>query len=263
MPRQSEAPPAAKLDWHQLLEEALTVPGSLGQWYNRFYNYSFGNQVLLWSQGLREPCASYKRFQAMGRQVVRGAKAKAIVRPITIKRETEDGDTETFTRFKLVNSVFGVSETTGDELPAPETPDWSADRMLANLDIKRVPFVNLNGNIAGYSYDRNFALNPVCPDPLKTTLHEASHILGGHTTPEMLGKYAVHRGLFEFEAETPAYLALKELDALSEETASVSRAYVQHYVNGERPPESSIRRVFATTDALLRAGRPTTVIGVE
>jgi hypothetical protein len=36
---------------------------------------------------VREPVATYKRWQAIGRQVLKGSKAAEIVRPITITRK--------------------------------------------------------------------------------------------------------------------------------------------------------------------------------
>jgi hypothetical protein len=35
------------IEWTTLMTEALIMPDSLGHTYNRFYNYSFLNQILL------------------------------------------------------------------------------------------------------------------------------------------------------------------------------------------------------------------------
>lgn len=253
--------------WHELLDRALTAPGNLHGAYNRFYDYSFGNCLLLYIQGAEGPVATYKRWQDMGRQVVKGAKAMEILRPITIKKTGADGQVElgedgkpkVFTKFKLVRAVFDYKDTTGEELPPIEVPEWSLDKALEKLEIERVPFHNylslLDGNTAGYSYERKIALNPAAPYPFKTQLHEISHIINGHTSEENQGQYTAHRGLWEFEAEGSAHLVGHELGVESEEEADVSRAYIQHWLGGERPPESSIRKVFTTADAILKAGR--------
>jgi hypothetical protein len=61
-----------KLDWSKLLQDALTLPGSMGNVYNRFYRYSFLNTLLLQLQGVQEPVNTYNRWRDMGRQVKKG-----------------------------------------------------------------------------------------------------------------------------------------------------------------------------------------------
>src|SRR5690348_11684131 len=77
-------PEQPKLDWPALMEEALTVQGSLGNVYSRFHDYSFANQLLFLSQGVHEPVASFSRWKSLGRQVMRGARAKEVIVPIII-----------------------------------------------------------------------------------------------------------------------------------------------------------------------------------
>lgn len=245
------------IDWSHLLDEALTAPGNLHGAYSRFHDYSFGNCLLLFLQGCEGPVATYKRWESLGRHVLKGAKAKEILRPITIKREPEhEGDEpRTFTRFKLVKAIFDYKDTAGDELPPFKAPEWDLDHALTNLDIKRVPFQHFDGNTAGYSFERNVAINPVAPYPFKTMLHEVAHIQHGHTTGTAATEYTAHRGLCEFEAEGSAYLSGHEIGIQTAEDAEVSRAYIQGWLRGQSPPESSVRRVFTVTDQILRAGR--------
>ena len=111
------SPERRKLEWQELIETALTAPGRMCDTYNRFYQYSFLNQLLVLMQGVREPVATYKRWQAIGRQVLKGSKAAEIVRPITIAKKNDDGEVEaTFTRFKPVKCLFAYSQTEGEEL---------------------------------------------------------------------------------------------------------------------------------------------------
>jgi antirestriction protein ArdC len=252
-----DRPPEQRdLDWQALLDTALTAPGSLSASYNRFYQYSFMNQLLLLMQGVREPVATYKRWQAIGRQVLKGSKAAEIVRPITVTRKDDDGEVEaTFTRFKLVKCLFTYSQTDGDDIPMPEVPAWSLDRALDKLDIRRVPFEMLDANASGYSYDRNLAISPVDEHPLMTAAHEVGHILLGHTTEGSRAEYRQHRGLMEFGAESVAYLSMHELGTITEQEASESRGYIQNWLQTERPGDATIRQVFSATDQLLRAGR--------
>ncbi len=243
-----------KLDWPALIEVALSAPGSVGNTYNRFYNYSFLNQILLLMQGVNEPVATYKRWTELGRQVQKGSKAKQIVRPVVIKRkaETEGEEDSTFMRFKAVPCLFGLSETEGEALPMVEPVGWDLNTALEVLDIKRVDFAHLDGNVAGYSTERKVAINPVATDPLGTMFHEIAHVVLGHTSTE---NQEQHRGLGEFQAEATAYLAMHELEELSEAQASESRGYIQGWLRDKRPPDAAIKAVFKATDTILRAGR--------
>jgi hypothetical protein len=228
----------------------------MGDTYNRFYTYSFMNQMLLLMQGVQEPVATYQRWKDIGRQVLRGSKAKEIVRPITIKKKDDDGEVESsFTRFKLVKCLFTYSETEGEELPPIETPGWDLDAALGTLRITRAPYTLLDGNTQGFSWGRNIAINPVATDPLGTTFHELGHVVLGHTEPDKAAQYATHRGIFEFQAEATSYLTMHELGVVSEDQASESRAYIQGWLRTERPSDAGIRQVFSATDTILRAGR--------
>jgi hypothetical protein len=176
------SPERRELDWEALIETALTAPGNLGSCYSRFHQYSFLNNLLLLMQGVEGPIATYDRWRSVGRQVMRGSKAAEIVRPITITKKNDDGDVESsYTKFKFVKCIFGYNQTEGKELPPAETPGWDLDTALLELDIKRMPFRELNGNIQGFSWGRNIAINPVVTDPLGTTYHELGHVVLGHT----------------------------------------------------------------------------------
>ncbi|MBV9487125.1 MAG: hypothetical protein JO246_13830 [Frankiaceae bacterium] len=248
-----------ELDWQRLIEVALDLPGSVGNVYNRFYDYSFLNQMFLRMQGVAEPVATYKRWQSLGRQVLKGSKATAIVRPIVIDRKNDEGEVEgRMLRFKVVNCLFTASQTGGDPLPEVELPGWDLGTALCRLEVKRHPFEMIDGNTQGYSWGRNYAINPVAADATRTTFHELGHIVLGHTTPQPAeDQVAAHRGEREFQAEATAYLTLNELDQLTPESASHSRGYIQHWMNAERPSDRAIRQVFAATDTILKAGRLT------
>jgi hypothetical protein len=160
--------------------------------------------------------------------VLKGSKAAEIVRPITIAKKNDDGDVESsFTRFKFVKCIFGYNQTEGEELTPAEMPGWDFDTALSELDIKRVPFRELDGNVQGISWGRNIAINPVATDPLGTTYHELGHVVLGHTEPDKAVEYAAHRGVYEFQAEATSYLTMHELEVMSEEQASESRAYTR------------------------------------
>jgi antirestriction protein ArdC len=255
-------PPSFELDtskeihWSELIEQALNVPGSLGNTYNRFYNYSIFNCYLLYLQGVSEPVATYKRWLELGRQVQKGSRARTIMMPLFFKAKNDDGETVQKLRgFKYKACLFPVSETEGEELPPYVPAEWSPDKALESLDITEVPFTLIDGNTAGYSFGRKLAINPVAAYPLKTMAHELAHIVLGHTQPDFHQEYAQHRGLAEFQAEATAYLVMNELECLDQMNAPESRAYIQTWLRGEKPDDAAIRKVFGATETILKAGR--------
>lgn len=67
---------SADIDWRDLLNQALTMPGRLGNTYCRFYQYSFLNQIWLMCQGVTEPCAPFSMWKALGRSPIKGWRAR-------------------------------------------------------------------------------------------------------------------------------------------------------------------------------------------
>ncbi len=244
------------IDWSEVIETALTAPGNMGNTYDRFYNYSYLNQIYLRIQGIQEPVATLKRWNAIGRTVLKGSKAKEIIRPLIVEQKQEDDTVESrLIGFKVVRCIFTLSDTEGAELPTSQLPEWYANNALQQLHIRQVTFNELNPNIQGYSRGKDVAINPVAVNPTKTLIHEIAHIVLGHTVPEAFKEYVTHRGLKEFEAEATAYLTMNELGQLDEQTATVSRGYIQNWLDSQRPPDHSIRRVFSATNVILKAGR--------
>lgn len=247
---------AHRLDWEQLLNEALTTPGSTQGIYDRFYPYSFLNRIFLRMQGVHEPVATYARWKAIGRQVLKGSTAKEIIRPIVVHSENEKGEPEErAVGFKAVRCIFTFSETAGVDPPPMQLPAWDMQTALNTLGIRHVPFDEVNGNIQGYSSGVEIAINPVAVHPEKTLFHELGHVVLGHTLPHALDEYQAHRGIMEFQAEAIAYLTMHELGLLDEHTATASRGYIQEWLDHERPPDKAIQHVFRATDRILRAGR--------
>lgn len=252
--------------WAELLETALTLEGASGGTYSRFRNLSITNQALLMMQSrVVEPQNTYKGWLSLSRQVKKGSKAKFIYVPMFRKERDEKGQVieERLSGFRLVPCMFGVSETEGDDLPPWEPPTWSKDLAQEKLGIEQVPYDSVDGNAQGWSRGREYALNPVCRYPFKTTIHEWGHILAGHTTDEGMKEYRTHRGVMEFVAEGTAYLVLNELGALEQFDAAESRLYLQHWLRGETPDDVQIKRVLSVADKIVRAGREVVAVELE
>lgn len=250
----------AKPEWSTLLDAVLNVEGSMDDTYRRMYNFSTRNLGFLAMQGCPvEPIATFKGWQAVDRQVQKGSSAFYILRPISIKLDEVDektGENKRLQRFKPVKAIFPISMTEGEPLPEIDHPEWSKERALAALAIREVAFESYEGNVQGHSWSRNFAVNPVAKFPQKTLMHELSHIVLSHTVEEAHADYVNHRGIKEFQAEATAHLVTNELGLLKPEMASVSRCYVQSWLEDKTPSDDEIKGVFRATDEILAAGRP-------
>lgn len=277
----------AEIDWAATFTEALNAPGSLGNTYNRFYNYSFLNQIRLLMQGVHEPVATYRRWSELGFQVQKGSKAKIVLAPIIITKKDPNTGKPLLSKtgqpqrvlvgFRDSRTVFGFSDTDGDELPPVNVPAWDIDKALDALSVTRRKFREMDGNTQGYSYvdektgEQRIALNPAARYPHKTLFHELAHLVLGHCKA-MNDGHPVHRGIAEFEAESTAYLVAKELE-LTDWNASESRAYIQQWLDHANPwvhnedtgeaeidsLDKHMSRIFAAANKILTAGRATAV----
>ena len=246
----------AKVDQATLLAQALLMPGNLGDTYSRFTNYSLGNTILLFMQGVTEPVAGYRRWQSMNRYVKKGAKGKFISHPLIVTVTEEGGEKrQQLKGFKLKPSVFTLSDTEGEELPPVEPRTWDKVKALGALGISEVPFESSDGNMQGYSMGRNVAINPIAKYPFKTLTHEIGHVVLGHTAPDQAAEYQAHRGTKEFQAEAVAYLTMHELGLEEHMNVGESRAYINHWLGDEMPADNDIRPVFMAVDRILKAGR--------
>lgn len=265
---------AGTLDLVAVLKMALTVPGRISQCYNRFYKYSFLNMVLVLMQtGVLEPIATFKKWKALGRNVISGPGSALFVNhprfaprkdPNTGKPITKNGKVE----MKFIGaypkaSVFQLFQTDGPDLEMVDLPEWDKTQAMTVLDITETKFRAIDGDVQGYSVDRKFALNPAnCESPFKTMIHEWAHIMSGHT----VGGYKQHpRDIAEFEAEAVALLVCHELGVEAFDAES-SRGYIQGWLQGKTADylddtgdllvtDSVVRNIFSVTDRILVAGR--------
>jgi antirestriction protein ArdC len=267
--------PNREFQFRQLLEEAVTRPGTVMKAYSLFWNYSLGNQLLALIQAAERgltvgPIASYNKWRELGRQVRRGERAIVLCRPVTIKRKGTETDAEghehetehTFTRFVFKPYWFFLSQTDGQEYVAPPIPDWDRARALTTLGIEEIPFALTSGNTQGYSTQNKIAISPIAAMPHRTTFHEIAHVLLGHTTES-----AVHdgettpRSAREMEAECVAMLCC---EALGLPGVDEARGYVQGWWGAGNPiPEKSAQKIFAIADKILKAGIERQQGGVE
>ena len=116
-------------------------------------------------------------------------------------------------RFTWSKSVFGYSQTHGEELPIPEPPGFDLTHAATTLGLSTIAFDEINANVQGYSVGTSFAVSPVAAFGFGTAVHEIAHIVLGHTAANG-GSYVGHaRSVKEFQAETVAYIVCHELSA--------------------------------------------------
>jgi antirestriction protein ArdC len=253
--------------WADLLHKAVTEPGVISKAFSRFHQYSLGNQLLALVQCERRgiepgPLATFPRWKQLERHVRKGEKALTLCMPVTVKRAEmvqKDGqqvEQESHaTWFVFKNHWFVLAQTEGREYVPEPLPGWDATRALANLEIERVPFTILDGNVQGYARNRQVAINPVATQPECTLFHELAHIVLGHTSEGSLNSDSTDRtprDIRELEAECVALLCCESLGLPG---GDESRGYIQSWFTGREVPERSAQRIFGATDAILKAGR--------
>ena len=173
----------------------------------KFHNYSFNNTMLI---AMQRPDAtlvtSYKNWQSMGRQVMKGEKGITIIAPAPYKKMKEkevldenqrpimgtDGKPKTeqvevtVPHFKAV-TVFDIAQTSGEPIQtlAPElltaaVQDFDSF-MQAIQKISPVPirFDEIDGNANGYYHnaDKEIVIKKGLSESqtLKTAIHETAH----------------------------------------------------------------------------------------
>lgn len=250
------------VNWSALLSDAVNQPGIISDAYSAFHNYSIGNQLLAYSQcAAREiplgPLATFKRWQALGRNVKKGEKALQLCMPVTINKKDDNGDAtgECFQAFVLRNNWFALSQTEGEDFKhEARSPEWDAALALAALEITEERFEHASGNCQGYALHRSIAINPVAALPHKTRFHELAHVVLGHTAEQAFhDDDRTPRDVREVEAESVAYIccAILGLPGLDE-----CRGYIQSWLAGNTIADKTAQRIFGAAEKILKAGKP-------
>jgi len=156
---------------------------------SRFYTYSAHNCALI---AIQRPdatrVAGYRAWQALGRQVKKGAKGIAILCPAPITGKTDAGDDAVIALRFRTGYVFDAGDTDGEELPALTVHAVEGDRyetllrqliQIAERGGLRVTFKDrLVWNANGVSYgDGRIELKQGNPagNLCKTLIHEVAH----------------------------------------------------------------------------------------
>jgi hypothetical protein len=257
--------------WAELLQRAVTEPGIVSTAFSKFHQYSMGNMLLALAQcharGIEPgPIGTFMFWKDQNRHVVKGTKALVLCQPITGKRTVEKHNDETgqdetadigYTRFVYRPHWFVLSQTDGAEYTPQPMPGWNTDTALAALNVRRIPFTAIDGNIQGYAKEREIAINPVAEQPESTLFHELAHIVLGHTSEGSLNSDSTDRtprDVRELEAECTAMICC---EAVGLPGAAESRGYIQSWFKEKEIPEKSAQRIFSAADKILKAGQTT------
>ena len=217
-----------------------------------FYNYSFGNTILIYSQN---PNATYvkgfKAWNELGRYVKKGSKGLAILAPCFKKTEVfkepenkaEYHDAEGEKEIKRVISgfriayVYDIADTDGSDEHIPvlvkglagnsEQEKEIYDRLLAVIS-REYTVKEVKGTASKGSYNLETKVISVRSDleylqKIKTLLHETAHAVDFSLHPEP----DISRNRRELIAESVAYVVSLRLGL---DTSSYSMSYIQSWL---------------------------------
>lgn len=274
---------------HGQLAEAVEELRNSERWtaYLRFcasfHRYSFTNVMLIWAQCPEAAAiAGYRAWQAKGRQVRKGERGLRIIGTGTVRissddtaedgEPTEDGRRRVF--FPV--SVFDISQTelaegaedvstVAHELTGADDAEILA-RVVDHLTAAGVivEFGNTRAGVNGYTSPANTEtgepLRVVINDQrepaqqAKTALHEAAHIVLGHLDQDA-AEYVAHRGRYEVEAESVAYVLA---GILGLDSSAYSVGYVAGWAEGAETDviKDTATRVLKAAHTLAEALAP-------
>lgn len=243
----------------------------------RFHQYSWNNilLMLMQSNGNSSLVAGFRQWQTRGRVVRKGEHGMKIFGFSTRTVKDEDGNPQLDENGDPIQkvwypilTVFDVSQTDPidketdpiEQMKPSELEGADAlglvGRMTAWLESKhwRVGHESMGRDVKGYTTmdgSRRIMLNEQNSprQDAKTILHETAHMLLHQGLPE--GEYGRHRGIYETEAESVAYVVAKYMGM---DTGEYSIRYVAGWSDAD--PElvrSTAEHVRKAADEIITA----------
>jgi hypothetical protein len=228
---------------------------------SRFYNYSFGNQILIWAQcQTATRVAGFHAWKDLGRSVKKGEKAIRILAPIIRKYEEEkDGQsvkTPRVVAFRCA-TVFDIVQTEGKDLPDLEcNATEGREDLLPALEkaatVLGITFVykSIPGGAEGLSRGGTIEIEETLDTHARcgVIVHELAHEVLKHKERHA----ETTKQQRELEAESVAFAVLAHFGMRLE-----SRFYLATYdVTGEML-SASLATINATARQLIEAiGEP-------
>lgn len=270
---------------HEKLAEGVEALRSSETWaaYLRFcasfHRYSINNLLLILMQSPEAAhVAGYRAWQAKGRQVRKGERGIRILGTGTVKVSAEEDEQtgeviEGRRRVFFPVSVFDIAQTDvmeGHEDPSAvgrrltgEDEHGILSRVVDYLTGSGVPVefraiaTGANGSTLPADEKTGQPVRVVIEernDPAqqaKTAIHEAAHIILGHLADDY-AEYVAHRGRYEVEAESVAYVVAGMLGL---DSSDYSTAYVATWAERAEADvlKTTAGRVLAAVHTLVEA----------
>ena len=243
----------------------------------RFHQYSWNNilLMLMQSNGNSSMVAGFRQWQTRGRVVRKGEHGMKIFGFSTRTVKDEDGNPQLDENGDPIQkvwypilTVFDVSQTDPidkesdpiEQMKPSELEGADAlglvGRMTAWLESKhwRVGHESMGRDVKGYTTmdgSRRIMLNAKNSprQDAKTILHETAHMLLHQGLPE--GEYGRHRGIYETEAESVAYVVAKYMGM---DTGEYSIRYVAEWSDADlKLVRSTAEHVRKAADEIITA----------
>lgn len=189
-------------------------------------NWSLGNQILMQIGGPTADARGYRQWQAAGRHVKKGSKARYILTPIIKRRKDKDDDEKIITvGFKTV-PVFAVQDTDGAPVPKFEPKVIPPLAQLA-----KITYRNSTGGEAGAYYPTTDEI-VLCSEDPSVFFHELTHLYD-NKSHEKTG--TGQEPIREMVAELGATVLCRMYDVKTRDSNHM--AYIAHYAGAKTPAE--------------------------
>jgi antirestriction protein ArdC len=234
-----------------------------------FYNYSFGNTLLIHSQKPEAlHVAGFQTWRKLGRNVKKGERGIAILAPCQyarkkVKAEKEEADEKEVALYFTTKIVFDISQTEGEpvadvnsiyRLLDTETPDGLFNCLREYSESLGLPvsFEPMEALKGGYTDGKRIVLNETLPaaHKVKSIIHEISHNILGH----MQDRKSLARDEMELEAESAAFIVS---NCLGLDSSDVSFAYLASWTGGK----DAAMKLLKVGQAAMKAAR-TILVGL-
>jgi hypothetical protein len=227
-----------------------------------FYEYSFGNQLLIWSQlPTATRVAGFNKWKSLNRFVTKGQKGIRILAPLVRKAEevSKSGTTEKVSRlagFRVV-SVFDISQTDGEAIPSFEVNATEGGDTLLPLIEKAIAELNISltyKTLAGaYGLSRGGAIEIEesldTPGRCGVLVHELAHEILQHKA----NRETTTKQQRELEAESVAYAVLAHFGM-----NLPSKFYLANYGITAEMLTAALQTISATTKQIIALVTPAT-----
>jgi len=212
------------------------------------HEYSINNVVLAYYQFPKlSMLAGFRKWQSLGRNIVKGSKAIKLIAPVTrkITDKTTNEDIYIVKGFRYVN-VFDVNQTEGENLdfghPEMVKGDVSFDKIK---QISPLPVVVKYSGTSNGNVNKDRIL--VAPKDneaamVATLIHEIAHYKLGHVGSDL------DKALKEIMAEGVSYIVTKYLGLNNEK----SYYYIRSWSSSTKELRGQGKKVISVAESIIR-----------